>query len=420
MNTFSLYIHIPFCRFRCDYCDFFTRTRVAPVRQREIIASTVRQALDAHTTWHAPAPHPGTIYVGGGTPSALDPAAAELLLEGISALRTRLAVHGVSTEASSTAEEIEEITVEVNPEDVNPALLARYADAGVTRLSVGIQSLREQVLRRIGRHTTLDATRRGLETVATHWPGRWSADLITAIPGDDPDGAAADATELLRFGPRHLSVYELGIEPATLLGMRHRRNAIPPISETGQIAQSQAVSDVLGAAGLRRYEVSSWSLPGEESRHNLRYWRLAPWAAAGPGAVGLVPRGGGPEHVTVPRSFPRFLSREDFGVHREPLTARDLFEETLMGGMRTTDGVNRTRIEAVFGRRMETIIPDTLDRWSALTHAPRAEHLALTADGLLLLNRFLVDAFAELDTTASLLRSPPAWPDSASPDATAT
>lgn len=412
MTAIVLYIHIPFCRSRCDYCDFFTRTRVPPERQLQIVQRIISQAMHSLRTVY-PAETPiSTIYVGGGTPSSLDTRARHRLLQGI-----RECIDYGTLVAES------EITVEVNPEDVDAALLTDLRRSGVNRLSLGVQSLHASTLSHIGRHTTLTATRTGLELIAGTWPLRWSVDVITAVPGQTPAAAARDAQEILAFHPPHVSLYELGIEPGTRLAQRARRGTLPPPADEERLAQLSAAAEVLIGAGLHRYEISSFAAPGEESRHNLAYWQMHPWIAAGPGAVALVPVAGKPTHLTGTRTFREYLTRSDYATTAEPLSARELCEEYLMGGFRMTRGVSNAVISAVFTHPLHRLIPETLDAWHAHLAYFDSDFTALTDTGRLLLNRFLVDAFGELERSAAI-PDVPRWPhdpdNPANADTTAT
>jgi oxygen-independent coproporphyrinogen-3 oxidase len=394
----GLYIHIPFCRFRCDYCDFFTRTAVPAGRQEAIVRRILEEVTAGAERWNRGSQDFRTIYVGGGTPSSLDPSVRETLLTGV---RNLAAVPSGSNR---------EVTVEVNPEDIDPALLTDLWAAGVNRLSVGAQSLREEALATIGRHTDREATIRGLDLVASRWQGSWSADLITAIPGLTPEESAGDARDLLTWNPSHLSVYELGIEMKTRLAWRVRRGEIVPPVDAERRHHIEAVGDALAGEGLLRYETSSYARPGAESAHNTGYWRMIPWLAAGPGAVGLVPAGGSPAHITGTREFASYLSRRDFGTTMEVLSSRELLEEYLMGGMRMTRGLDRDAVRKAFGFDITRFLPRTLSRWNRRLAGSDGEHLRLDEEGSYLVDAFLVDAFTELDETAALLPEPAAWP----------
>ncbi|MFW5694296.1 MAG: radical SAM family heme chaperone HemW [Alkalispirochaeta sp.] len=403
MTEITLYLHIPFCRARCDYCDFFTRTHVHPERQQQIIDRTIAHAMDSLRRWYHPRAPISSIYVGGGTPSSLHSQARRRLLSGIRACID----YGTVVPNS-------EITVEVNPEDVDRSLLNDLHESGVNRLSLGIQSLTPSVLTRIGRHTSLSATRRGLEEVATHWGTRsgmrWSADIITAVPDQSISDAAHDIRNVLEYCPRHVSLYELGIEPGTRLAQTYRRRTYARETDELRYAQHRAAADALTDAGLEQYEISSFAVPGDESRHNISYWQLHPWAAAGPGAVALLPGRGGATHFTVGRSFQQYLDRDDFSVTAESLTPQELCEEYFMGGFRMTRGVSNATLRAVFGCTLPELIPATLEAWAHHVRATATDYVSLTPAGQLLLNRFLVDAFGEIERSVNL-PSAPAWPE---------
>lgn len=396
MSARALYLHIPFCVHRCDYCDFFTRTGVAPGRRRSILRRMMLQLerINAEGQLHAPL---ASIYLGGGTPSALPENELAALLEALAPYAGRET----------------EWTVELNPEQLETGLLDVLHGAGVNRLSLGVQSLDDRVLAHIGRGVDAQTTQRGLELLARRWTGRWTADLITAIPGADRRRACEDADRLLAYGPGHVSVYELGIEPHTRLGLRLRRGRLTRLREDEAIDQIDAVSRLLVARGFNAYEISSYALPGEESRHNLAYWRLDPWAAVGPGAVALLPGGMAAEHHHGPRTFGTYLQRDDFGVACEPLTTRELLEEFLMGGLRTARGCDRTAARRIFGHDLADLIPRTLTNWRPHLREDSPGYLALGTSGRRLLDAVLVDAFAELDEHAGILPERAHWPDRA-------
>jgi oxygen-independent coproporphyrinogen-3 oxidase len=387
-----LYLHIPFCRERCDYCDFFTRTGVDPGRQRAIVermSAQVDQFTDSGITGMERSRSFRTLYVGGGTPSSMNSEAERALL----ALLGRYTGTG-------------EVTVEVNPEDVSPAFLERLREAGVNRISLGVQTFSEAVRHTIGRHTTIAETRRGLETVAEEWGGRWTLDLIVAVPGEDEATVTRDLSDVLLYEPSHISVYELGIEERTVLGNRARRGRIVPISEDAAVRHLRVVEETLEKRGLHRYEISSYAVPGEESRHNLAYWRMRPHIGAGPGAVGTVPlrssetdavhrnaedpsgagytprpvggTGGADRldpkapqskrppqivRVTNTRSFGTYLKSPDFGVSVEPLSPFDVAAEICMMGLRTVEGFDDTMFRRYAGGSFSDICRRTVDRY---------------------------------------------------------
>ena len=394
MSARALYIHVPFCSHRCDYCDFFTRTGVSGFRQRAVLHRIADQIAMLRMRGSLDTPL-ASLYIGGGTPSALAPEDLDGLLDTLQPLTS-----------SAT-----EWTVELNPEHVSQELLFGLLDRGVNRLSLGVQSLDGRTLERLGRGVNAATTQKGLQLVSRNWPARWTADLITAIPGGTAAQRREDAARLLDYGPGHLSVYELGIEARTRLGLRRRRGDIAALNEQQTLHQLAAVAEELDQRGLFAYEVSSFSRPGEESRHNRTYWRLEPWAAAGPAAVGLLPGPAGPEHLHGPRDFARYLERADFGVRAERLSTTELLEELLMGGLRTLRGVDSGAVHRIFGSRLPRLLPRTLDQWNDLLVWSEDGFLALNAAGRQVLDAVLVDAFREIEGEHQRLPDRPRWPD---------
>jgi oxygen-independent coproporphyrinogen-3 oxidase len=219
-----------------------------------------------------------------------------------------------------------------------------------------------------------------------------------------------------------VSPYELGIEPGTRLGLIQQRGLLPTDPDDKRLQQFTAAADVLAAAGLIRYEISSFARAGHQSRHNLAYWQMRPWTAAGPGAVALLPSDGRATHFTIGRSFREYLEADERAISAEPLSSKELCEEYLMGGFRMTRGISDRSLQNVFGHATEELIPETVDSWQ--DYLQRDGHfVTLTDRGRLLLNRFLIDAFGELDRSTQI-PDVPHWPetfeDGANTDTTAT
>ncbi|MDA3950183.1 MAG: coproporphyrinogen-III oxidase family protein [Spirochaeta sp.] len=430
-----VYIHVPVCRYRCDYCDFFSRIHVAHTRQQELIQ---RIAVQADTLIDFTTCSPlETLYIGGGTPSALAPDAWEELLRLILRLVSRstgghetLIATAPGPEAPGPDPEVPapEVTVELNPEDITETRCRELRAAGANRLSVGVQTFSPEAIRTIGRHTGGKDTWRGLETLAEHWDREWSADLIVGIPGESAATVRRDIQTLLSFQPRHLSVYELSIEPATVLGHASLRGRVHAAKETDVLAQLRIAAELLENAGFRRYEISSYAHPGAESRHNLAYWRMAPHLGLGPGAVGTFPfRGptspaevqvgtartlpaGTAHRVTTTRSFERFLRRSDFGMEIEPLSAQDVVKEYCMMAFRTVEGIDTASFRKRAGAPFTEVCAATVAAWpDAFIPAQRITTPSVPADGPAtgiaiaepyrnVIDRILVDLFADIDT----------------------
>lgn len=391
----SLYVHVPICRQRCDYCDFFTRTSVAPAVQEVLLERTVEQwgiyqrefAVDRLDS----------IYIGGGTPSAMGESTRNRFLPFLRSL----------TDNGADAE----VTFEINPEDVTIPLLYMLEESGVNRLSLGVQSLDPSSLRMMGRHTSVEDTRRGIETVSNNWRGRWSADVIVAVPGQSLRRALSDLSGIIAYGPDHVSLYELEIVPATRLGHAAAKRRISPLPDEEAERIILRCGDLLEERGYRQYEVSNFARPGFRSVHNLRYWRMEPYLGVGAGAVGTMPSPvvqGLPLRLEGTHDFARFREDREFGVTRHEITTAQFCREHIMMALRTTEGIDTARFKAIFGYGVTTAIPRTLER--------RRGHLTIQSDriapnrrGLRFANAIARDAFTELDKNPPP-RDFPAWP----------
>jgi oxygen-independent coproporphyrinogen III oxidase len=376
----SLYVHVPFCADKCLYCDFYSvpRQSVALHAQGEVVARTIRQLQEFYDAVGRPS-RVATVYVGGGTPSALQP-------EDFSSLMGALEGTGCA-----------EWTVETNPESVDAVFLDRCKAAGVTRLSVGIQTLRDEQLRLMRRPATRSQTMTALDLLGRDWPGELNLDFIAGIPGQTVHDVEEDLAELASRRPQHFSLYQLTRETGTLLDRLVRQGKVRlNIPETDEELWF-AGSDFLQSEGYMHYEVSNFALPGKESRHNLRYWHMEPYFGAGPGAVSTVPGSlaggvlGKPdlaEAAVVRLSNPKSLAPAEPEI--EVLSARDFLLENLMMGLRLADGIPVDQLQSRFGRGFEELFPGLWERWMADGAAlPVQSHLRLTPRGMLILDTLL-------------------------------
>lgn len=317
----SLYLHVPFCPHICPYCDFHKM-----LRHEGLVARYLTRLEDEAAALAARFPGPlDTIYLGGGTPSHLGDAELGRLVAALA--------RGWNFPARR------ETTLEADPKTFDPARLARFRELGFDRLSIGLQSSQDGVLRFLGRqHSGAE----GLEAV------RWaldagfnaSADLITAVPGQD---AAADLEALAATGVPHVSVYTLTVEPHTPFARRGVRVDDDRAADDNDLAEA-----LLARRGYVRYEVSSHARPGFESQHNRVYWSGAPFLALGPSAASYWPGGrhGLGVRVTNPPLKGWLLGEPPAEEH---LTPRDFLLERLMTGLRTRDGVDLDALAARSG-----------------------------------------------------------------------
>ena len=320
-REFGIYVHCPYCRTKCPYCDFnvaiHREDRLAPF----VAALRAELAHYAALPWAGPTPA-GSLFLGGGTPSLLPPEAVAAVLADA---RRGL---GLTPDA--------EVTLEANPEGLDADRLRAFRAAGVSRLSLGVQSLDDTLLRRLGRtHSAADA-RSAYRAARTAGFDNVSLDLLFACPDQDLAGWTRTLDEALAWAPEHLSAYALTLEPATPFGRR------PPAGlpdEDLLVAQFETLIARTARAGLERYEISNFARPGFRSRHNLGYWRRADFVGLGPGAHG----GLGAVRYWTLRSEPRWRTAVHAGTWAiegwERLTARQVAAERIVLGLRLAEGI---------------------------------------------------------------------------------
>lgn len=338
---FALYLHWPFCAAKCPYCDFNSHVvaRVDVARwQRALLAEVDRVAA------LTPGRHLRSVFFGGGTPSLMPPALVGALLE-------RIAARWVLEDGA-------EITLEANPTSVEAARFRAFRAAGVNRISVGIQALDDRSLRRLGRqHSALEA----LEAFAlarTIFP-RASLDLIYARQDQRPEEWARELAAALALGPDHLSLYQLTIEDGTVFGRRAVAGTLPGLPDEDRAAELWTITqDMTRAAGLPGYETSNHARHGDESRHNLVYWRYGDYAGVGPGAHGRLTLEGqrqASRALAAPEAWLHAVEERGSGeLPREPLPREEQGLECLMMGLRLAEGVDGARIAVLGGPSLQT------------------------------------------------------------------
>lgn len=264
----SLYIHLPWCARKCPYCDFNSHEGFTDSLQQPYVEALLTDLDSQQAWWHDRSIH--SIFIGGGTPSLFEGRWLGALLEGIS-IRANL------------SRDVE-ITLESNPGSAERDRFTEYRAAGVNRLSIGVQSFDDRALKALGRIHSGDDARRALDMVAAAEFRRWNIDLMHGLPGQHAQSAASDLTEAVGRSAGHISWYQLTIERNT------RFWSTPPVlpDESGLESIQQAGEGVLAEAGLHQYEVSAFSREGEESRHNLNYWRFGDYIGLGAGAHGKI------------------------------------------------------------------------------------------------------------------------------------
>ena len=386
MKPSGLYIHIPFCTQKCRYCDFYSITQKADFRPYHPNPQFIERLLQdvrffkeryAIEAWK-------TVYIGGGTPSLLHPDDICTLANGI---------------REGQKPPVQEFTIEANPEDIHPEWLAACSEGGINRLSIGVQTFDNDVLAVNGRRGSKEKTITALETIKRRWQGELSCDLIAGLAGQTAQSLADDVRRLIDYRIEHLSLYGLCSEE--------------PLPDTREDFISELLREntaLLAKNGYIRYEVSNFSYQDKHrSLHNQIYWNMEPYAGIGPAACGtLIYEDSGGRFIAAERfegskDIDKWMTAADRpSVYSYEHIDRNTFlEEVLLMGFRLSEGINRAAFARRFDADITAFIGETLSRWEKRRQCRiEAERVSLTEEGLLFLNRFLIDALSELDTKA--------------------
>lgn len=364
----GLYVHIPFCVRKCHYCDFnsdaadsATRRRYLQSLQRELHLSPWKGATAR------------TLFLGGGTPSELKRRELEALI------RTIRDCFRFEPDA--------EWTMECNPGTVDRKKFSLLRQLGFNRISLGVQSFHDRYLTQLGRsHDSHDA----LEAIAAARAAGFdniNLDLIFAIPGQSLEEWETDLRQAFALSPTHLSLYNLTIEPGTEFGRRLAKGRLVETDEETSAAMFEAGLDLSSKAGFRQYEISNYSLPGMQCRHNLIYWRNQPYLGFGVSAASYVDGLRWTNAANWERYFHSVEEGRSARMSEERLSGRAALGEEVMLGLRTSEGVSESELERKFGLRLSQEFPDTvqfLKRQRLLEQ--RGDRLCLTRRGLLVAN----------------------------------
>jgi oxygen-independent coproporphyrinogen-3 oxidase len=331
----AVYIHWPFCQSKCPYCDFNSYAKRSLGEDGYVEAAIAELAYYAGLT---PGRTVTSIFFGGGTPSLMAPETVAALLDTAAALWP--------------LDRACEITLEANPSSVEASRFAGYRSAGINRVSLGVQSLNDDELRFLGRLHTAAEARQALDVAHRHFD-RVTFDLIYARPGQTPAEWRRELSAALGLARGHLSLYQLTVEPGTaFFGLQQRGKLRIPGAELAADLYD-LTQEVCEAAGLPAYEVSNHAAPGEESRHNLTYWRYGDYVGAGPGAHGRIAAG----HAKIataaieePAAWAAQVLEQGHGcAERNELSALEQAEEMLLMGLRLSEGLDLARLEAGTG-----------------------------------------------------------------------
>ncbi len=388
----GVYAHVPFCERVCPYCDFavVAARPLARALEERYVEALLRELEDrrgafAGRRW-------ASLYLGGGTPSLLQPESVRRIVATVAAA---FGAAEDAPEGGGAGTPAPEITLEVNPSSVERARLPGFREAGVDRLSIGVQSFDDRQLKRLGRAHRADEAHRTLEAARAAGFENVSVDLIFGAPESSLEQLEADLDALVAFGPEHVSAYELTVEPGTPFALAAERGQLPRPDEEVLVAMLERIGERLGAAGLERYEISSYARPGRRSRHNLRYWQRRPVLGLGVGAWSSDPADAGAPHGVRranPRGLEAWLDAVEQGrpaaVECERLDRRTALSEAVFLGLRQSEGLDAALLASEFGGPPRQFFDRSIDELLAaglVEEGPEGD-LRLTARGRILSN----------------------------------
>ena len=377
----ALYVHWPFCVSKCPYCDFNSHVR-ASIDQDQWQGALLTDL--AHEARLLPGRTLTSVFFGGGTPSRMEPSTVAAVID-------RASTHW------TPAGDIE-VTLEANPNSVEAARFADLAAAGVNRLSLGLQSFNDESLHFLGRAHSAREGWQALEIAQRHFR-RVSFDLIYALPGDTEASWSATLAQALSLGTSHLSLYQLTIEPGTRFATMVGKQEFRPLDTDAAAALYELTDEMTSASHMPAYEISNYARAGQESRHNLTYWRYGDYAGVGPGAHG---RRLGMRTVRhrKPENFLSAINSHGHGISEdEPLLPVQAADEALIMGLRLREGIDAGAIAARFGF-VSVVDWKKVDALVGSGHLTRnGDRIAVTARGQLLLDAILGE-IALLEPTA--------------------
>ncbi len=375
--NFGVYIHWPFCAAKCPYCDFNSHVRHGGWDEAAFLAGYLAEM--AETRARIGARTVASIFFGGGTPSLMQPATVAALIDAVARL------WGIAPGA--------EITLEANPGSVEADRFAGYRTAGVNRVSIGVQALNDVDLKALGRIHSVVEARRAIE-IGQRTFDRLSFDLIYARPRQTEVLWRAELAEALAMGVDHLSLYQLTIEPATAFEQLFKAGKLTIPEDEVADALYSATQELTAQAGLPVYEISNHARPGQESQHNLLYWRYGEYAGIGPGAHGRLIVDGVRRATSTERGPEQWLARVQADGHGrvedEALTLAECADEALLMGLRLTEGLDLERLAGLAGTRPSAASIDALVAQGMLERVGPSRVRA-TAEGRMVLNRIVLE-----------------------------
>ncbi len=371
----GIYVHIPFCKQACHYCDFHFSTNRS---DQEKLSAAISREIEIRRDY-LEGERINTIYFGGGTPSLLS--ASEL-----SGLMQSIRKHFV-------VEDSAEITLEANPGDLTPTKLQELKSHGINRLSIGIQSFHDPVLEYLNRDHTASSAVSSVENARAAGINNISIDLIYSIPNQSGEAWRSNIIKAIELLPEHISAYSLTIEPRTVFGNWASKKKLTPVDDDVSARQFEILVDELERAGYEHYEVSNFSRPGYYSRHNASYWKGAKYLGAGPAAhsYDLISRQFNVRNNTI---YAQSIAEGKIPFEREVLTTEDKINDYLLTTLRTSWGCDLHLLRDTFGYDVEKGHQKYLYDLLTLELATFTNgHLILTRKGKLMADKIASDLF---------------------------
>jgi len=360
-SDFAIYVHWPYCTRKCPYCDFNSHVR-AQIDEDAWLGAILKELDWTADFQGSTRPLVSTVFFGGGTPSLMSGDAAGQILDRVATLW-------------SMANDVE-ITLEANPASAEAQRFRDYGQAGINRLSLGIQALNDDDLRFLGRLHTVDEARTALRTAQNTFD-RVSLDLIYARPGQTIAAWRRELCEAISFGTGHLSLYQLTIEPATPFAALHRAGTLKTPDDDTAAALYETTQELTDSAGIPAYEISNHARAGEEARHNLLYWRYGSYAGVGPGAHGRLHANGSiiaTSNEKLPERWRERVHEKGVGfAERAVLERNETAHENLLMSLRLREGLSLDTFETRWSMTLDRV------RLAALAE----EGLVINSNGVL-------------------------------------
>lgn len=376
----GIYIHIPFCKQACSYCDFYFLTRG---ELRQPFVDALVSEIESYRSSTFTKETVRTIYMGGGTPSLLNQQQLESIFE---ALHEVFDINAV------------EITMELNPDDVTPDYLSMIQNLGVNRASMGIQSFDKKLLEFMHRAHNPEEAFKALKALQNTGFPSFTADLIYGNPGQSLEILERDIDKLLRFDPPHISAYSLTVEPNTRLGKQVELGRIKAPGDDHVSEHFDLVREKLAGAGIEQYEVSNFSKPGKEAVHNSNYWNHENYVGLGPSAHSFWWDEAGASRWQNQANLKKYLNNkpEVYREEEEKLSKNSLAEERLMLGLRTKWGISKENIRERYGYRFTNSQQEWMNKQIENGFLKKNEDvLRMTTEGLKISDHLIVDLLSK-------------------------